>query len=169
MDIFKALERLMTMDDDVWRRHANPWSGWTRMLTCLPILALAIWSRVWLGAWSLVPVLLALGWIWINPRAFPPPERLDSWMSRGVLGERVFLAHRSEIAAHHRRAALVLSLLSVPGAIVMIWGLWTLWWEGAVFGTILTALPKVWFVDRMVWIHDDWVRAGRVVPGQRAA
>ncbi|MGB7240486.1 MAG: DUF6653 family protein [Sulfitobacter sp.] len=169
MDIFKALERLMTMDDDVWRRHANPWSGWTRMLTCLPILALAIWSRVWLGAWSLVPVLLALGWIWINPRAFPPPERLDSWMSRGVLGERVFLAHRSEIAAHHRRAALVLSLLSVPGAIVMIWGLWALWWEGAVFGTILTALPKVWFVDRMVWIHDDWVRAGRVVPGQRAA
>lgn len=165
MDIFKGAERLMSMDDAIWLRHANPWSVWTRMLTALPLLVLAIWSRVWLGAWALVPVMLALLWIWINPRAFPPPQRLDSWASRGVLGERIFLSHRGEIAAHHRRIAGVLSALSLPGAVIMIWGLYALWWEGAVFGMILTALPKIWFVDRMVWIYDDWVRAGRAVPG----
>lgn len=169
MDFFKITERLMTMNADVWQRHANPWSGWTRMLTCLPLLALAVWSRVWLGAWALVPVAVSLLWIWVNPRAFPPPESLDNWMSQGVMGERILLNHRAEIAAHHGRAALVLSLLSVPGAIVMIWGLYALWWEGAVFGVILTALPKIWFVDRMVWVYHDWTGAGGVVPGLEAA
>ncbi|WP_298969920.1 DUF6653 family protein [uncultured Roseobacter sp.] len=165
MDFFKGTERMMTMDDGVWLRHANPWSGWTRMLTCLPFLVLAIWSRVWIGTWALIPVALAIFWIWVNPRAFPPPARLDSWMSKGVLGERIFLNHRAEVADHHRRAAIVLSLLSLPGFVVMVWGLYGLWWEGAVFGTILTALPKIWFVDRMVWIYEDWVRDGRSVPG----
>ncbi|QDC11615.1 hypothetical protein FHY55_13215 [Oceanicola sp. D3] len=155
----------MAMDDAVWRRHANPWSGWSRMLTTLPLLALAIWSRVWLGWGALVPVGLALGWIWVNPRVFPEPRRFDAWMSRGVLGERVFLEHRGEIPAEHRRAGLVLGALSLPGALVLAWGLWTLWADWVVFGVVLTALPKVWFVDRMAWLHDDWRRAGRRVPG----
>ncbi len=168
MDFFAGAERLMGMDDRVWRRHANPWSGWTRMLTTLPFLVLAIWSRVWIGWWALLVVAVALLWIWWNPRAFPEPRRFDNWMSKGVLGERVFLEHREEVAAHHRRAAYVLGWLSVPGSVVMVWGLIALWWEGAVFGAILTALPKVWFVDRMVWIFEDWRREGRDVPGMEA-
>lgn len=90
-------------------------------------------------------------------------------MSRGVLGERVFLEHRVEVAAHHRQAAHVLTWLSVPGALIMIWGLIALWWEGAVFGALLTALPKIWFVDRMVWILQDWQAAGGQVPGVDAS
>ncbi|MEM7709434.1 MAG: DUF6653 family protein [Pseudomonadota bacterium] len=164
-DIFRGAERLMAMDDAAWRRHANPWSGWTRFLTTLPPLLLAIWSRVWLGWWALVPVALALFWIWANPRVFPEPARFDAWMSRAVLGERVFIEHRGEIDPDHRRAALILTCASVPGAVVMVAGLAVLWWEGVVFGGLLTALPKAWFCDRMVWIHDDWVRAGRAVPG----
>jgi hypothetical protein len=58
-DVFKSLERLMSMDDRVWRRHANPWSGWTRV-TALPLLVLAIWSRVWIGWWA----VLAVGSYW---------------------------------------------------------------------------------------------------------
>ncbi len=167
MDVFRAAERLMAMDDTAWRRHANPWSGWTRMLTALPALCLAIWSRVWLGWWAAIPVALALGWIWLNPRAFAEPERFSGWMSKGVLGERIFLEHRKDIAAHHVRAGHALTLASLPGAALMVWGLWALWWEGAVFGMVLTALPKVWFVDRMVWVFEDWRRSGREVPGVR--
>ncbi|WP_377193710.1 DUF6653 family protein [Ruegeria meonggei] len=37
------------MKDEVWLRHANPWSVWARVLTPLPLLALAIWSRAWIG------------------------------------------------------------------------------------------------------------------------
>ncbi|MEM9795141.1 MAG: DUF6653 family protein [Pseudomonadota bacterium] len=165
MDIFRGAERLMAMDDAAWLRHANPWSGLTRF-TVLPLLVLAIWSRVWLGWGALVPIVLALGWNWLNPRLFDAPARFDHWMSRAVLGERIFLDHRTEIAAQHVRAATALTWLSLPGVVVLVWGLWALWWEGAVFGTVLSILPKLWFCDRMVWIHDDWVRAGRPVPGR---
>jgi hypothetical protein len=48
--------------EDAWRRHANPWSIYTR----IPIPALlvaAIWTRTWIGWWSLVAVSLCLVWI----------------------------------------------------------------------------------------------------------
>jgi hypothetical protein len=154
----------MAMDDRVWRRHANPWSGWTRV-TVLPLLVLAIWSRVWIGWWA----CSGLG-LWSVDLAEPAPlsraarpRRMDD---RGVLGERVFLEHRGGRGGHVR-AAKLLSWLSLPGAILMVWGLWALWWEGAVFGMILALLPKLWFLDRMVWVHRDWVAAGRAVPGYR--
>ena len=119
------------------------------------------------GMGALIAVGLALLWIWVNPRAFPPPKTIDNWMSKGVYGERIYLAHRSELAAHHRRAAAVLSWLSLPGLIIMAWGLWAFWWEGAIFGTLLAMLPKIWFVDRMVWIFEDWQGAGRALPGEQ--
>ncbi|WP_298429424.1 DUF6653 family protein [uncultured Jannaschia sp.] len=165
MDVFRGAERMMAMDDATWRRHANPWSVWSRF-TVLPLLVLAIWSRVWLGWWALLPIALALGWNWLNPRVFPPVDRLGGWAGRAVMGERIFLEHRSEIAPHHRRAATVLTWASAAGAVPLVVGLWALWWEGAVFGTLLAALPKVWFCDRMVWIYEDWVGAGRALPGE---
>ncbi|MEP5732495.1 MAG: DUF6653 family protein [Sulfitobacter sp.] len=164
MDLFRAAERMMAMDDGVWLRHANPWSGWSRMVI-LPMFCLAVWSRVWIGWGALVPIALVLVWIWWNPRAFAPPHRFDAWMTKGVFGERIFIEHRDRIAPHHLRAAKVLSLMSVPGGLIMLWGLWMLWWEGAVFGMLLCVLPKIWFVDRMAWIFDDWERAGLLVPG----
>lgn len=145
------------MNETAWKRHANPWSAYTRF-TILPLLALAIWSRVWLGGWSLLPVVIVLSWAWWNPRAFPPPSDLDNWASRGVLGEQVFLRHRSAVAAHHRAWADALSYASLPGALVFVLGLWWLDPAWTIFGMVLTVLPKVWFVDRMVWVYSDWLR-----------
>jgi hypothetical protein len=164
-DIWRGAARLMAMDDAAWRRHANPWSGWTRFLTTLPPLLLAIWSRVWIGWWALVPVGLALAWIWLNPRVFSPPKRYDSWMSRAVLGERIFIKHRAAIPAHHRRAATALTWASLPGVIVCVAGLIWLRADWVVLGALLAVGAKAWFCDRMVWLHDDWVAEGRAVPG----
>ncbi|WP_424974018.1 DUF6653 family protein [Dinoroseobacter sp. S124A] len=166
-DLFDRAERLMGMDDRVWRCHANPLSVATRF-SVLPLLALAIWSRIWLGWGALLPVALVLVWTWANPRAFAEPRSFASWGSRAVLGERIFLNHRAEIPAHHRRVALCLGYAAALGALVLGLGLCMLWADWVVFGIVLTALPKTWFCDRMVWIHDDWVRAGKAVPGLTA-
>ena len=44
----RIVAKLMAMSDEVWMRHANPWSGWTR-IAVFPLWFLAIWSRVWIG------------------------------------------------------------------------------------------------------------------------
>jgi len=154
-DVYGFSERLMSMDDAVWERHANPWSVWTRF-TCLPLLVLAVWSRVWLGWGALVPFALACLWTWVNPRAFPRPTEFGSWAARAVLGERVFLNRAAYgVPHHHVMAAHLTAGLSAFGALVMIWGLIVLNPLATVLGMILTILPKVWFCDRMVWLHVD--------------
>ena len=155
MDIFKAAERLMAMDDEAWARHANPWSAWTRF-TVLPLFVLAVWSRVWLGWWALLPVALVLVWNWLNPRFFAPPRSTDNWASKAVMGERIFL-NRAEVPvpAHHARAAMVLTALSLPGMALLIYGLVVLDPLATVSGALLGVLPKVWFCDRMVWLYQD--------------
>jgi hypothetical protein len=70
----RRLAALFALDDEGWARHANPWSGWTRFATVLPLLILGFWSRVWLGWWSLLLIGAALLWTWLNPRMFPPPR-----------------------------------------------------------------------------------------------
>lgn len=147
----------MAMDDATWARHANPLSVYSRF-AALPLLTLAIWSRDWIGAWAWGAVALALLWIWINPRLFAAPESLDSWPTRAVLGERVFLHRRDQVRAHHRRAAGLLSAASLPGVVLLGVGLWQgVVWATSV-GVVLTVLPKLWFLDRMVWLYADWRR-----------
>lgn len=155
MDLFNVAERGMAMNDAVWMRHANPWSVWTRF-TCLPLIILAIWSRVWLGWWALVPLALACLWTWANPRAFPPPKKTDSWAAKGTFGERVFLnRHKVPIPDHHRVWAIGLGFASATGLLPLTWGLWMLDLTMTLLGLVLIVLPKVWFVDRMVWLFED--------------
>lgn len=143
------------MSDRVWARHANPWSGWTR-LPVAPLLALAVWSRAWIGGWCLLPLALLLAWTWLNPRAFPPPARADGWMSRAVHGERVLLnAAAVPIPPDHARAARLLARLPALGLPPLAWGLWALDAGWTVAGLALAIYPKLWFLDRMARLYDD--------------
>jgi hypothetical protein len=159
-DIFAAAERLMGMNDQSWARHANPLSVWTRILTPLPLLILAVWSRVWIGQGAWVAVALVCLWVWLNPRLFPAPRSLDSWAAKGVLGERLFLRRRASLPPHHLRATRLLTAVSALGVLPLLWGLWQLDLGWAVAGALLISGAKTWFVDRMVWIWDDHLRAG---------
>ncbi|WP_299146190.1 DUF6653 family protein [uncultured Tateyamaria sp.] len=163
MDIYRAAERLMGMRDADWRRHANPVSVWTRF-SCLPLIVLAIYARQWIGWWAVPCVVLACIWTWVNPRAFPPPADFGSWAARGTLGERVFLARdQYDLNPQHIRVAHVLTGLSVLGLGPLVYGLIALNLWAALLGLVAIILPKVWFVDRMVWLHADVTHS---IPGQ---
>jgi hypothetical protein len=60
----------------------------------------------------------------------------------GVLGERVFLDHRTEIAAHHIQMAKVLTALAVLGLAPMVW-VWQDWCaQGRGLGDLLVAIKR---------------------------
>lgn len=152
MDIGRLSERLMGMDDVAWARHSNPLSGWSRM-SILPLLALAIWSRVWLGWHAIWIVVLVVVWTWANPRMFGPPQSNDAWMTQGVLGERIWLARASHpIPRHHERVARLLNIAAGVGVLVLAIGLWKLDIGLTLAGLITAMGAKLWFLDRMVWL-----------------
>jgi hypothetical protein len=155
MDIAKAMERMMAMDDATWARHANPYSVYSRF-TALPLLTLAIWSRAWLGWWCLLPIALSALWIWYNPRAFHPPKSTDNWASRVTMGERLYLNRKTNpIKNHHTGVLKLTTILSVVGLLFLILGLAMLHLWATVFGMLIVMIAKTWFCDRMVWIYME--------------
>jgi Family of unknown function (DUF6653) len=76
----------------------TPGGGMPTRAARVPILLVLVgmvWSRAWIGWWSLIPIALIVDWTMVNPRVFPAPRTLDSWASRSVLGEAVW-ARRKE-------------------------------------------------------------------------
>jgi len=155
MTLEKKMSTIFKLDEENWMKHANPWSVWTRN-TVLPALVIAFWSRVWLGWWAVIPIILAVIWTYVNPRTFAKPESTDNWASKAVLGERVW-SNRDKIPIpdHHKRIPHILSYISGIGALFVIWGvlffeIWPL-----LVGLSLVYCGKLWFLDRMVWLYED--------------
>ncbi|HKH52047.1 MAG TPA: DUF6653 family protein [Mycobacterium sp.] len=154
--------------EDAWRRHANPWSVYTR-IPIPPLIVAAIWSRAWIGWWSLMPIVVVLAWTAVNPRAFPAPRSLDSWASRSVLGETVWGRRREiPLPPRHRVAPVILSVVSAAGVPFLIWGLVVLDPWITAFGLAVQMAGKLWFLDRMALLYDDvGVSFGDGPPGTR--
>jgi hypothetical protein len=149
------IAKVFSMSDAVWERHANPLSVWTRY-SVLPVLVIAFWSRAWLGWWSIICVVVAIGLTLNNPRLFQNPKSTNNWASKAVLGERVWL-NRKEVPVpeHHRRLPNILSIVASIGMMLCIYGIVRLHLWPTVFGIALACLGKSWFLDRMVWLYED--------------
>ncbi len=151
----KRIAKLFGLNDKTWMKHSNQWSVWTRF-TVLPLIALAFWSRVWIGDWYLLAGLVAIAWTFVNPHLFPKPKSTKSWASRSVHGERVWL-NRDEIPvpAHHKKILSILNGISGIGFFLSIWAVVVLNFWALVVGILFTYLGKTWYLDRMVWILQD--------------
>jgi hypothetical protein len=147
--------RMLGMDADVWHRHASGWSVWTRFAT-LPFLYLAVWSHGWFG-WPLAGLSIATVclWLWLNPRIFPPPRRLDTWHARATFGERVWLNRTIvPIPSEDNRRAIALSLATSVGFALGMWGALTLNLSLVIVGTVVTYAAKMAFLAGMVVLYD---------------
>jgi len=155
MTFGNRIASLFRMDDDTWARHAHPWSVWSRT-TVLPALILAAWSRVWIGWGALVPGAAALLWTWGNPRLFGRPASLESWASKAVLGERIWINRDDRsVPERHRVVPHVLNAVSGTGMLVVVWGVVRLAVGPTLLGATLVYAGKLWFLDRMVWLYED--------------
>jgi hypothetical protein len=164
-DAEQAMIRAFGLGDDGWRRHANPWSVYTR-IPIPAMLALAVWSRTWIGRWSLLPIATVGLWTAVNPRAFPPPRSADRWATQAVLGEQLWTAGRKEGTPPRRRIApVVLTGINTVGMAVLVRGLVVLdpWMTAA--GLAVHMAGKNWFLDRMVWHYEDATREQATAQG----
>ena len=152
-----SVNKLFGLEGDKWMRHANPLSVWTRFAV-LPLLALAIWSREWIGWWSLAAVALVLVFMMVNPLLFPPPRSTRHWTSKGVLGERIWADRQKvEIPAQYLDSAVTNATyaIQVVGMAIMVYGLVELDLLAVVSGILITQTAKAWFIDRMVLLFED--------------
>jgi hypothetical protein len=147
--------RAFGLTGDKWMRHANPVSVWTRFAV-LPMLALSIWSRDWIGWWCVVPVALSVLWLVVNPLFFHEPASTRHWASKGVLGERVWTEGDGESFPAEFRSPVptIAMVFQVLGVALMIYGLVVLDALAVVTGIVIAQVAKLWYLDRMVLLFD---------------
>ncbi len=153
MDTADRIAKTFGMNDEAWQRHANPWSVWTRF-AAIPLLLLAIWSRAWIGWWSLVPVAAVVVWLFVNPRAFAPVREPRSWAARGIYGERAWLRHRDLVPPDHRQVLRLLVALGLAGFGLVVWGLVAFAVWPTISGATLVVVAQLWRIDRFGWLWE---------------
>jgi hypothetical protein len=134
--------RLAAVTRAFWQRHANPWSGWTRVVA-YPLLMLGVYRRD--GRLLAGTTLFVL----LNPVLFPAVDSDDAWMSRVVLGERLWLSEG-------RKTSLV-NLLNVANVPVSLYAVYAASRRRPVrtaFATAGSMLLKFLFVNEMVKFYD---------------
>lgn len=153
MDVADRIAKTFGMTDEAWQRHANPWSVWTRF-AAIPLMLLAIWSRAWIGWWSLLPIGAVVVWLFINPKAFPPVREPLTWAARGIYGERAWVQNRDLVPPDHRKVLRLLVTLGVVGFGMILWGLIALEAWPTVFGATVVVVAQLWRIDRFGWLWE---------------
>jgi hypothetical protein len=142
------------MSDKTWEMHANPWSGLTRIIT-YPLVFIPIWYfqefvedpvRNWYPVAGIVLVAL---WFALNPRIFPKPKHFNHWMSKGVLGEKLWTSGK-----RYKDINMLFSIMQAPFFLVALYTTYMkMFWETMFFASV-AFLIKLWFIDRMVFYYD---------------
>jgi uncharacterized protein DUF6653 len=153
----RRVARLFGLQGDSWQRHANPISVWTRFAV-LPLLALAVWSRSWIGWWSLAAVAAALVFMMVNPLLFRESRSTRNWASRAVFGEHIW-SDRDTVELPRQflasKVPAVATAIQVAGVALLAYGLVRLDLLAVVAGLVIAQTAKAWYLDRMVLLYED--------------
>jgi hypothetical protein len=76
-----------TLVERAWKRHSNPFSVWTRLLS-YPLVFVPFWNRSWNQG------VAVAAWFAANPVLFSEPENRGAGATRAVLGEKLWMAER---------------------------------------------------------------------------
>jgi hypothetical protein len=147
----RKVAKLFGLEGESWMKHANAASVWTRF-SVVSLLALAVWSREWIGIWCLIPIGLSIAWMFVNPLLFDVPKSTRNWASRSVLGERIWV-DRDKVELpeqfRSRAASLVANAYSTIGMGLLAFGLIDLNLLAVVTGILITHGGKAWYLDRV--------------------
>ena len=135
------------LSEKTWERHANPWSGWTRVLS-MPALAIGLYLH---NVWILGAVVI---WLVVNPMLFPKPKSVDNWMSKGVLGEQLYYKNGKKLK---KDLPTLLNILNIPVFVAFLYFSWQQEVTTMVFAGLLTMTIKFWFIDRMSQLAGEVV------------
>jgi hypothetical protein len=141
------------MTDEAWRRHANPWSVYTRF-AAIPAMILAIWSRAWIGWWALMPVVGVIIWLELNPHVFPGITEPRSWAAKGIYGEWLWLREPSSVPPGLRAVLRWLLIAALAGIVLVVWGLVQLQLWPTILGATLIFLAQLWRIDRLGLFYE---------------
>ena len=148
--------RFFGLTEEAWMRHANPRSVWTRF-SCLSLLAVAVWSRDWIGWYCVIPISVAALWMMVNPRLFGVPSSTRNWASKAVFGERIW-TQRSSFEIPDQFSSRIPTLANAYGCIglaFLTFGLIALDVWLVVAGIVIVHGAKLWYIDRMVLLFED--------------
>jgi hypothetical protein len=156
MTFERWLSKFFLLDSERWRRHSNPWSVWSRY-TVLPLFVLSGLIRDWNGWWSLILLIIALCWVFLNPLIFKRPATITSWASKAVLGEQIYLNRDQKPLPEQHQTPLfgILYGISAFGLMLTVWAVYQFDFLMCVVGILITYVGKSWFLDRMVWLYLD--------------
>ena len=125
-----------------WKRHSNPLSGWTRILS-YPVVYVPFWNRSWKQGAAVA------AWFAVNPFLFPEPESNKSWATRGVLGEELWTVERP------RDLSTLLSAASASSFVVgLVCAYKRQFWPMTLCASAAYLL-KLWYIDRMTFYYEQ--------------
>ena len=130
------------LPENVWERHSNPKSGWTR-LAAYPVLVFALYARNWRL------FLATVAFTALNPILFAAPESpSDDWMSRVVRAEREWTDAGNPLFG--TGFPQVLNLLQLPVFCYNLYAAYRRYPLRTLLATIATMTLKLWFVAELV-------------------
>lgn len=107
----------------------------------MPALAVGLYFH---NLWVLGAVLI---WLIINPMVFPKPKTVDNWMSKGVLGEKLYFQDGRKLK---KDLPTLLNIINVPVFMAFLYFSWQQAVIPMILAGLLTMVVKFWFIDRMV-------------------